>query len=103
MRIGKKDIAAGVVFVALIVGFVVLVNSLTATSGDQETQLGYDAVKNAALTCYAVEGTYPESLEYLREHYKLAYNTERFVVEYDAFASNLMPSITVLERGAKDV
>ena len=103
MRIGKKDIAAGVVFVALIVGFVVLVNSLTATSGDQETQLVYDAVKNAALTCYAVEGTYPESLEYLREHYKLAYNTERFVVEYDAFASNLMPSITVLERGAKDV
>ena len=103
MRIGKKDIAAGVVFVALIVGFVVLVNSLTATSGDQETQLVYDAVKNAALTCYAVEGTYPESLEYLREHYKLAYNTERFVVEYDAFASNLMPSITVLERGTKDV
>ena len=60
------------------------------------------AVKNAVLTCYAVEGTYPESLEYLREHYKLAYNTERFVVEYDAFASNVMPEIVVRERGAKD-
>lgn len=102
MRIGKKDIAAGVVFVALIVGFFLLINSLTVTSGDQETRLVYDAVKNAALTCYAVEGTYPESLEYLREHYKLAYNTERFVVEYDAFASNLMPTITVLERGARN-
>ena len=100
MRIRKKDIAAGVVFVALIVGFVLLINSLTATSGDQETRLVYDAVKNAALTCYAVEGSYPESLEYLREHYKLAYNSERFVVEYDAFASNLMPTITVLERGS---
>ena len=100
MRIGKKDIAAGVVFVALIVSFILLINSLTATSGDQETRLVYDAVKNAALTCYAVEGTYPESLDYLREHYKLAYNSERFVVEYDAFASNLMPTITVLERGA---
>ena len=102
MRIGKKDLAAGVVFIALIVGFVVLMNSLTATSSDQETQLVYDAVKNATLTCYAVEGTYPENLEYLREHYKLAYNTERFVVEYDAFASNLMPAITVRERGAQD-
>ena len=100
MRIRKKDIAAGVVFVALIVSFILLINSLTATSGDQETRLVYDAVKNAALTCYAVEGTYPESLDYLREHYKLAYNSERFVVEYDAFASNLMPTITVLERGA---
>ena len=102
MRIGKKDIAAAAVFVALIVGFVVLVNSLTSTSGSQEAELVHDAVKNAVLTCYAVEGTYPESLEYLREHYKLAYNTERFVVEYDAFASNVMPEIVVRERGAKD-
>ena len=102
MRIGKKDIAAAAVFVALIVGFVVLVNSLTNTSGSQEAELVHDAVKNAVLTCYAVEGTYPESLEYLREHYKLAYNTERFVVEYDAFASNVMPEIVVRERGAKD-
>ena len=103
MRLGKKDIAAGVAFVALIVGFIVLVNSLTATSGGQETQLVYDAVKNATLTCYAVEGTYPETLDYLREHYKLAYNTDKYVVEYDAFASNLMPTINVLERGAKDL
>ena len=103
MRIGKKDIAAGVVFVALIAAFVLLVNSLTATSGSQETELVYDAVKNAALTCYAVEGSYPESLDYLREHYKLAYNRDSFVVEYDAFASNLMPSISVRERGAKDL
>ena len=103
MRIRKKDIAAGVVFVALIAAFVLLVNSLTATSGSQETELVYDAVKNAALTCYAVEGSYPESLDYLREHYKLAYNRDRFVVEYDAFASNLMPSISVRERGAKDL
>ena len=103
MRFGKKDIAAAAIFVALIAGFVLLINSLTSTSGEQETQLVYDAVKNATLTCYAVEGTYPESLDHLREHYKLAYNSERFVVEYDAFASNLMPTITVRERGAKDL
>ena len=102
MRVGKKNIAAGVVFVALIVGFVLLVNSMSAVSGDREAKLVEDAVKNAVLTCYAVEGTYPESLDYLREHYSLAYNTDRFVVEYDAFASNLMPTVTVRERGAKD-
>ena len=103
MRIGKKDIAAAVAFVALIVGFLVLINSLTSSSGNQEAELVHDAVKNAALTCYAVEGTYPESLDYLREHYKLAYNKDRFIVEYDAFASNVMPTITVRERGAKDI
>ena len=60
-------------------------------------------MKNAALTCYAAEGSYPENLQYLRDHYKLAYNQEKFVVEYDAFASNLMPTINVLERGNIDV
>ncbi len=102
MRENRKNIAAGAAFVALIVGFLILISAITTTSDSQETQLVYDAVKNAALTCYAAEGSYPENLQYLRDHYKLAYNQEKFVVEYDAFASNLMPTINVLERGNID-
>ena len=52
---------------------------------------------NAALTCYAVEGAYPEDLDYLREHYGLAYDQSRYIVNYDAFASNLIPEIFVVE------
>jgi hypothetical protein len=103
MRENRKNIAAGAAFVALIVGFLILISAITTTSDSQETQLVYDAVKNAALTCYAAEGSYPENLQYLRDHYKLAYNQEKFVVEYDAFASNLMPTINVLERGNIDI
>ena len=103
MRENRKNIAAGAAIVALIVGFLILISAITTTSDSQETQLVYDAVKNAALTCYAAEGSYPENLQYLRDHYKLAYNQEKFVVEYDAFASNLMPTINVLERGNIDV
>ena len=33
-------------------------------------------------------------------HYGLRYNAERFIVVYDAFASNVLPDIRVLERGA---
>ncbi len=102
MRRFRKEIAAGLVFVALIVGFVAMVGSLTDSSGDQEINLVQEAVKNAALTCYAAEGSYPDSLDYLRQNYRLAYNQERFVVEYEAFASNLMPTINVLERGNID-
>ncbi len=103
MRIEKKDIAAGVLFIALIVAFVLMINSMTASSGEKELQLVKDAVKNAALTCYAVEGMYPSDLAYLREHYQLAYNEEKYIVSYDAFASNLMPSISVQERGVRDL
>ncbi len=103
MRIERKDILAAILFVALMIGFVLLINTVTTSGGDRETKLVEDAVRNAALTCYAVEGMYPDDLEYLREHYHLAYNEEKYLVSYDAFASNLMPSISVVERGKRDL
>ena len=103
MRENRKNIAAGAAFVALIVGFLILISAITTTSDSQETQLVYDAVKNAALTCYAVEGVYAPDLQYLRDNYQLSYNEEKYIVYYEAFASNLMPTINVLERGNIDV
>ena len=101
MRINKKDVASILIFVALIIAFVLLVNGITGKNNGRELQIVRDAVKNAALTCYAVEGMYPDDLEYLREHYNLSYNEERYHVFYDPLASNLMPTIKVAERGGK--
>ena len=56
------------------------------------------AVRRSAVACYAAEGIYPPSLEYLEEHYGLQLNRDRYTVYYDVFAENLMPEITVLER-----
>ena len=103
MRISRKDIGAVAFFLALIAAFVLLVNGITVKGGNQEISMVRDAVKNAALTCYAVEGMYPADLQYLRDHYQLSYNEERYIVYYEAFASNLMPYIRVAERGAMDL
>ena len=101
MSINKKDVAAILIFIALIIAFVFLVNNITGKGNGRELEIVRDAVKNAALTCYAVEGMYPEDLSYLREHYNLSYNEERYHVFYEPIASNLMPSIKVAERGGK--
>ena len=103
MSINKKDVAAILIFVALIVAFVLLINNITGKGNGRELEIVRDAVKNAALTCYAVEGMYPEDLTYLREHYNLSYNEERYIVYYRPLASNLMPSIKVVERGNTDL
>ena len=103
MRINRKDIGAFAIFAALIAGFVLLINNITSKGSGQELKVVRDAVKNAALTCYAVEGTYPGELDYLEEHYNLSYNSDRYIVYYEAFASNLMPYIKVVERGANDL
>ena len=76
------------------------IDRLGRMQGEEETRLVRDAVLKATVTCYAVEGAYPEDLEYLKENYKLAYNENRYFVTYDSFASNRIPDIYVTERGA---
>lgn len=56
------------------------------------------AVVDAAVQCYAVEGKYPESLDVLEQEYGVQINHARFIVTYDVFASNQLPDITVLEK-----
>ena len=46
--------------------------------------------------CYAIEGRYPPSIEYLEEHYGVMINRKKYNVFYDGFASNVMPDITVV-------
>ncbi len=49
--------------------------------------------------CYAVEGTYPSSLEYLKENYGLTYDETVFFVDYQTIGSNILPDVTIIERG----
>ncbi len=90
MSINKKDVAAILIFVALIAGFILLVNGITNKGSTREMDIVRDAVKNASLTCYAVEGMYPESLDYLKQHYNLSYNEDKYVVYYEPFALSLI-------------
>ena len=80
---------------------VAAVQQIGASSESMEERLVLDAVRSAALTCYAVEGAYPQSLEALKHGYGLAYNEDAYIVVYDAFASNVMPDIQVLRKGAE--
>ena len=57
-----------------------------------------EAVQRSALQCYVVEGAYPPDLRYLEENYGLQVNQQDFYVTYDAFASNLPPTVRVTRR-----
>ena len=65
----------------------------------QSGQAVRDAVLRGTVQCYAVEGAYPSSLSYLEEHYGLVINHEKYIVSYNAYASNLAPDVRVLVRG----
>jgi len=56
------------------------------------------ALRRSAVQCYVVEGVYPPDFEYLQENYGLQVNTDDYYVVYEAFASNIPPTIHVLEK-----
>ena len=50
------------------------------------------------MQCYAVEGTYPPSLDYLEENYGFFYDKDRFYIDYIAIGSNIMPDVTIISK-----
>lgn len=86
-----------ILFAVILVAAMVILMS-TADSGleDERLESLAQAVHKSAVSCYAIEGFYPADLEYLRENYGLMIDESRYTVIYDAFASNILPDITVL-------
>lgn len=56
------------------------------------------ALRRAAVACYAAEGVYPPTLNYITEHYGIQIDRSRYSVFYEVFAENIMPEITVLDK-----
>jgi hypothetical protein len=54
-----------------------------------------EGIRRAVISCYAMEGYYPESLAYIENNYGVTINRERYIVHYQVIASNIMPDITV--------
>lgn len=87
---------------ALLLGFTMRnVGSVEQKTLLQRQENVRSATLRAAVACYSVEGVYPDNVEYLVEHYGLRYDTETFILQYDAFAENILPDIRVLVRGAE--
>lgn len=58
-----------------------------------------EAIQRSLSLCYAQEGFYPASIDYLIEHYGLVIDEQRVFVSYQAFASNIRPDIALFDRG----
>lgn len=78
--------------------FVLFSGSFSTANLNYERKLLEQALERSITQCYALEGSYPTSLEYLMEHYGLTYNPEHFFVDYHYIGGNLWPDVTIIER-----
>ena len=85
-------------FLILFVLFIQGVSSVSESTLSKQQESLETALERSISQCYAVEGSYPPSLEYLEQHYGLLYDEDSFFVDYEYYGSNLLPEVTVLRR-----
>lgn len=85
-------------FIFILILFLNGIHSVNSTTLAKQQESLETALERNIAQCYAVEGSYPPSLEYLCEHYGLTYDKDIFLVNYEYFGSNLVPEVTVLRR-----
>ena len=77
------------------------VRDAAAVSDLEGLKMAERAVRQAAVSVCALEGAYPATYDDLKARSGIAVDEDKYTVFYDIFASNLMPEITVLEKGAE--
>lgn len=85
-----------------LLGFLVMVtyaiNTVETTNAAEKKAVLEEAIMRSALHCYSLEGAYPDSIDYLTEHYSLSVDESVYIVHYEWFASNIAPDVTVIVR-----
>jgi hypothetical protein len=84
---------------AIILVMTLSINGLSGQVRDNQAKFVEDAVRRSAVQCYALEGSYPSSIEYLEKNYNLTIDRSRYAVYYESMGSNLLPQIRVIVWG----
>ena len=87
-----------ILFTAAMTGMVIFgLRQVEASSRAEGLRILEESIYRAVAKCYAVEGSYPDTIEYVESQYSVHIDRTKYVVHYEIFASNILPEITVIE------
>lgn len=79
----------------LLMGF----NNAFSVVNDSDLSRVKQNIKDGIVECYAIEGKYPESIEYLKDNYGVYFNDESYQIHYRYLGLNMMPEFDVFTKG----
>lgn len=94
----KALIVPFLIFAGLLVFLIAGVNSAKQASDRESRQFLQEALMDAVVQCYAIEGMYPPDVAYLSDHYGILIDDAKYIVHYEVFASNILPVLAVIEK-----
>ena len=92
VRIFLPLMTFAVVFVFVMMG----IRSMDDTMNGQEMKRLEDSIIKSSVQCYALEGHYPESLQYLKDNYGVTYDEDQYMVDYQIYGANMLPNIKIM-------
>ena len=100
MRVGKNKTKKRIFLAVLLIIVIILIYPYYYNNrGNNEKEAIEKAVISSAVQCCSIEGNYPSDIEYLKENYGLQIDEEKYIIVYQVVGSNVMPEVTVLEKG----
>lgn len=91
-------LVALILFFLSIVVFLYGVGIISKNNALDEKKNLQETIQKDIIHCYALEGIYPPTLDYIEENYGLMYNKNKFIVDYRSDGSNIMPKVIIIER-----
>lgn len=91
-------ILPALIFTLFLAFFLIGVTNTSQSSAKESKDVLETALQNSIIQCYAIEGMYPPDVTYLEDHYGIQIDHQRFIVHYEAFASNILPTVSVIEK-----
>ena len=96
----KKKLISGtafaiILFLGILAFFLVSINNVSNEIDSNELVTLRRTIDKAIVNCYAIEGAYPESIEYIEEKYGVVIDRDKFRVIYEVLGPNVLPNVIV--------
>ncbi len=93
----RRTILAVLLSAGILAAFLYGLSALRTGQRQEGRRQLEEAVRRAAVACYAAEGAYPANLEVLIDRFGIQIG-RNYEVIYEVQGANLMPNIIILER-----
>lgn len=94
----KKHIFSLLLFLGVGCVFYTGVSALGKDTDKKQKESLENAVRQGIIHCYATEGHYPESLDYLTDSYGIHYDSEKYFIDYQILGANILPDVTIIDK-----
>lgn len=84
--------------VVMIASIIPLLDNTWNRTGQWRISTVEAGINRALSQCYALEGEYPPTLDYLAEHYGIVLDEDMYLYRYQYNGGNLRPEVWVVQR-----